>query len=686
MDDREVIAIIEGHRRSSLGGDEGQLSIERAAALDHYHGRPYGNEEEGRSSIVSRDLSETIDWIMPAVLEPFIIGDVLEFSPRGEEDEPLAKQETAYTNHVILNKNESFIIFHDWFKDALLLKNGYVKVTWEEREEIEEEEYHGLTDDQVTMLLMEAGEGVEIIEHEETTAVIDGVPTATHKLNLRAKSTEGKLCIEAVPAEEMRVSKRCRGPLSKSPFTEHVTIKTRSDLVEMGMDKDFVRDLPTYAGQRFGTESYARDSISNETEHMNGSSDRSMDEIEYCEAYIRIDYDGDGIAELRKIVTVGGKLPKGDDWNEQIDSVPVISISPKRVPHRHVGESIDDDLSDLQRMKTELMRQLFDNVDATTHQQWLINERVNLDDMFQTLPGGFKRVSGEGSVMDAIAAVPVTPIASMLLPVIDYVDGVKGNRSGVTPMSTGIDPDVLKNSTRGAYMENMSRASQKVQMIIRMFAETGVKELVLRVHELLIKHQDKEDIIRLTGKYVPINPKEWKRRTDLTVKVGIGAGTNDERSQKLLMLSAMQDKAAQAGLVGAKQAFNMFTEQAQTLGQDNPEKFVMNPDSPEYKQIEQERKQQGQTDPLVAAEKVKAEAKLQSDQAQFQLRGQIAQMQAQHKQQLDMMQMQMDSIKEGADRRSRETIEAAKLEVQTMLAGLKLDIGRPGIGAGLQDE
>lgn len=676
----QLIAIIQAHRRNALGYEDGDLSNERAKAMDHYHGRPYGDEVEGRSQVVSRDLSETVDWIMPEVLNVFIkSGNIVEFRPVGPEDEQLAQQESDYTNHVIMNENDGFILLHDAFKDALLLKNGYWKHYCDESEKVTEEEYEGLSEDEFLKIfydLQTSGAEVDVKEHDQRE---DGL----HDVKLEIKRKTKRIVVEAVPTEEVRVSKRCRGSLQTSPFTEHVTRKTRTDLLDMGMPESFVEQLPGINEDENDGEVRARDSSSDESDTLEGISyDRSMDEIEYCEAYIRVDYDGDGRAEMRKIVTVANRIPPGEEWNEVIESVPMTGVVVKRVPHRHVGESLDDEISDLQQIKTVLTRQLLDNIYLTNNAEKIVNQRVHLPDFMQSLPGGIKRVFDDQPVLGAVEYIQTPSILAQILPAIDYIDAVKGNRTGVTESNTGMDPDVIKQSTEGAFMEAVRQGSRKIEMIARMLAETGVKELVKQVHGLLIRHGDKEKVVKLRGQYIPVNPSEWRERTDLVVKVGIGTGTEQEKRSSLMVLAQAADKVAPLGLVGPRQGFAMFKDLAETLGRENPEKYVMDPDSQEYVQYQQMQKQ-AMTNPLAEAEAVKGQFAIQSAQMKAQFDAEINQLKERHKAELELMRMQAQMIKDDKDRQSREAIEIMKAEMQAFMAGLKLDIGKPGIGAEL---
>lgn len=683
MDERGLVAIIKAHRNNSLGADSSSLASERAEALDRYHGRPFGNEEEGRSAVVSRDLSETVDWAMPAVMRVFTqSGNLGEFDPVGPEDEELAQQESDAVNHVVMKENEGFIMLHDVCKDAMLLKNGYAKHYWSETEKISEEEYRGLSIEAITKLFQDlesSGAEVTVKGQEERQEVIEtpqgSIQVPVFDIRLQIKRKSGRTVIEAVPCEELRVSRQCRGRLSESPFVEHVTRKTRSDLREMGMPREFVDSLPAYAEYEKSGERLARDSVADESDDLDQAAlDRSMDELEFCEAYLKVDWDGDGIAELRKVVTVADKIPPGDEWNEQIDAMPITGGVIKRVPHRHVGESLHDELEDLIDIKTTLTRQLLDNVYLTNNNQWAVNERVNLPDFMQSLPGGLKRIKGLEPVSGSYEAIVTPPIIGQVLPAIDYFDGLKQHRTGVSESTTGLDPDILKQSTKGAFLENLNRASQKIEMITRMLAETFVKPMLLEVHALMMKHQDRPKMMRLRGKFVEINPQEWRERTDLTLKVGLGTGNEEEKRDKLMLVAQAQQQLGALGLVGPTQAYNLFTDLAKTLGFDMPEKYAINPD-PENPEWQQAQQQQGQKkDPLVEAEQVKGEMALQAKQMELQAEPQKAQVDLQKAQAEGQIKVQIAQATAQIDAETKRAIAAMQIEADKEIAIFKANL------------
>jgi hypothetical protein len=689
----DLIAIIKQHRSDSLGAEDGDLSDQRAKAMDHYHGRPYGNEVDGRSQVVSRDLAEAVDWAMPSIIRAFVqSGNLGEFTPVGPEDEELSQQESDYVNQVLMKDNPGFINLHDAIKDTLLLKNGYVKHFWDVSTKIEDVEYTGLTLEALTKLMQDMkAKGQEVEIKGQSSKVYEGLETFDVKLQTKKKC--GKLIWMAVPAEEVRVSKKCRGSLQESPFTEHETKKTRSELIELGIPRNFVDSLPAFDKEDNDQERNARDTVNDESNEELGSSfgDRSMDEIRYCEAYIKVDWDGDGIAELRKVVTCADRIPPGEEWNEPIPAVPMTGFVMKRVPHRHIGESLDDELSDLQEIKTTLNRQLLDNIYLTNNNQWLVNERVNLKDFLTSTPGGVKRVKGDGPVGDSVVPVVSTSIIDKIIPVIEYWDKTKEIRTGIRPGSD-MDPDVLKETTKGAFMEHLNRASQKIEMITRIIAEMGVKELVLQAHSILVRHQDQPRMVQLRGKWVQINPREWQERTDLNVRVGLGTGNEEEKRQKLLLLWEMVGKLGPLGMVGPQQLYALFEDMAKTMGFDVPEKYVMSPGSPEFQQ--QQAQKANQPPPEVMEAQMKAQSQERIEQARMQMQAEVDRnrqmVEAQQQQAKMAMERELAQFKAQLDAELEERRMRIKAETDVLIARInaqsKLDAAQVTAAATITPE
>lgn len=689
MDREELLGRLNSLSDGAIGSEDSELTNQRASAFDHYYARPYGDEIEGRSAVISRDLAEVVDWAIPELMDVFLAsGNIAEFIPRTQEDEAAAEQESDYINHVIMTQNNGWEILHDWFKDALLLKNGYLKTYWKESDKITIEKYEGLTSDEVSILLMKLGDMAEVIsqaEYTETIVVSEGMPVEAtfYDIELRIRDTKGRVAIECVPPEEIRISKACRGNLNDADYVEHKTRLSRTMLIEMGMDADFVNGLAGSSYDATDEEENARDPIDSESEQYDAI-DQSMQYVEYRECYARVDYDDDDKAELRKIIIVGEQIPEGDEWNQEVDHIPFSYLTPKKIPHRHIGESLDDEVADLQEIKTVLLRQFLDNLYGLVNQEYLVNERVNLDDFLVSRPLGVKRIEGLEAVDGSARVIEKPAVLQHVLPAIDYWDGIRGQRTGVKPQMTGLDPDALQNTTKAAYMQNLKQANSKLQFIARMFAEIGVKDLVSKVHMVLRKHQDVQEIVNLRGEYVTVDPREWQERDDLSVKVGLGTGNKEEQKQNAMVIASLQEKLAEAGLVSPQNAYNTFTDIVESMGYLNPSRWVLDPDSQEYAQFQQQMAQRAeqakqQPNPLAEAEAVKAQASMEIEKLKSQLK--IQEIQAKAAQ--DNNDMQVKVMIESMKEENKKNIAIMQAEVKALIEGYNADIGKEGIGTEL---
>lgn len=634
LSDDEKRAIIGKRFLSALASDS-ELRIDREKALDFYYGRPMGNEMPGRAQVVSKDMMDTIEWMMPSLLRIFT-RDAVQFDPVGPEDEELAKQETDYVTHVIWKKNHGFMILYNWLKDALMQKVGYVKYWWEDEEKRLYDEYSGLTDDQLVMTLndLEQQGEVDVVGYKQEE---NG-----HSIKLRIKKRYGCAKIECVPPDEIIVASDCRADVKEARFVGHLRKISRSDLIQMGYPKKQVFDLTDYSWDET-SEKYARDTVneSNDADNEDGS-DKASRELTLLECYTELDADDDGIAEMRHFLAGGNDFLEDEEFPE----VPLCSWTPLPIPHRHVGLSVYDLMEDLQRIKTALQRGLLDNVYFTNNPRTVYDKTsIDVASLQLNRPGG--HVANDGPVMGAIMPMPVNPMAGTLLPVIDYMDSVKETRTGVGRMTSGVDADVLAQSTKGAYSDAKSAANQRIEQIARIFAETGWSDLYISVHRLLMRHQDWTTREKLKNEWVEVNPTEWMERANLTVSVGLGNSSKDEIRQNLGMMAQAQAAAAQAGIVLPKNVFNLAQRTATELGFEN-DNFFTDPDSDEFKQYQSQQGQQ--PDPYVQGKQIDAQAKQQDTTINAQLKRE---------------EMAQDAA-----------LEITKLELQS-----GIDLAKAGIGA-----
>lgn len=650
LSEDEILAALEAEETLS-GSYVSHLVRERTENMDYYLGRPFGNEVDGRSEVIITDVADTIESIMPSLMRVFHSGDeVVKFSPFGPEDEAAAKQETDYVNFVVLQQNASFATFYAWFKDALINKNGYVKAWWDEKKDTTKETYQGLLDEEVAMI-MEDPE-VEPIEH---TAYMDESGAQLHDMKLRRTNVYGKCMIVPVPADEILVSARHNSiSLQDAPFVEHIRQITVSEIRQMGYEfEDDDGDIDNV----MTTEALARQPYNQAWNHE--PADPSMRLVTYREAYIRIDADGDGIAELRKICRVGKKVLE----NEEADNIPIYGITPILMSHQHIGMALADLVKDLQYIRSTLLRQALDNFYISNNGRHAISDKVNLDDMLDTRPGGIVRVSGDpaGNIMELTSQ----PVGREALNTIEFLEGIKESRTGVTRYNQGMDANSL-NKTATGITQIMGAAQQRIELIARVFAETGVKDLFLGVHAMLLKHQKKPQNVQLNNKWVTINPRTWAKRTDIMVSVGLGTGNKDQMAQHLTNIIEKQAIAMQIGVATPKNIFNALSELTKTAGFRMPEMFFTEPEQNQQNPQDQQAQQQMQ------AEQQTQQQQMQMEQAKLQMAQQAAQAKAQLDSQIAQAKAQADMQIAQARLQADIQINQAKAQAEAELAHMKM--------------
>lgn len=588
LTDEQLVALVDAEFTSAMGAPGGEISMERAKAWDYYLSKPFGDEIEGRSSVVTSDVADVVDSVMPSLLRLFTMADnLVGFDAVGPEDEEAAEQESDYVNYVFFKKNPAFEIMYSWFFDALVQKNGIVKAYWDDSEIITTESYEGLTEAELFDLLTD--DELELVERSEREMEVPDmtgtvlVPATVHDVQFRRVSKTGRARVENVPPEEYRISSDARSlNPSSARMVGHERPITRSELIDMKFDADIVADLPAHGTLQTSDEQISRRDKSDET--RDGHNDRSQDEILVREAYMRVDVTGDGRAELRQIFTAGNRLLS----NEPADRQPFHVISPQPLPHKHFGRATAEKVMDVERVQSTLLRQTLDNLYHTNNPGHAVWEQGmgddTLDDLLTTRVGRtvrFARPVGESYMP---MTVPFTAAATF--PMLEFWDRVKRDRTGVSSDSEGLSPEALKNIQTSVMGQAHDISRMKLEAIARIFAETGIKSLFLHIHELLLKHQQKAQVVKLRNRWIEVNPQEWRTRMDMTVNVGLGIGTRD---QNLLHLNAIFEKqaaAVAAGLGGTlvtpKNVHTTLAEIVKNTGRKVPDLFFTDPGDAEF--------------------------------------------------------------------------------------------------------
>lgn len=598
MDDSELVSILSAHETQAIGyqpGGDDEISAQQERALNYYYGiMDDVPAQEGCSSVTDRTVQIVIDNALAALLKPFLSSDeTVCFSPRGPEDVEVAEQATEYVNFVFNCDNPGPLILYNWFKDAALCKLGVVKVWWEDEAKLNAEQVE-ITDDMTASVIR---------LHPEYLGEENGIAT------IGRVEQGGKVKIENVPPEEFRISPMARD-IETAIYTAHVPLNvTRSDLVEMGFDPEIVESLPAISGSstdntlrvaRYNDERIGDESVS--------APHRSQERVALRDEYIRVDYDDDGVAELRRVLRVGDVIL----LNEEVDESPFATLCPVPMPHKVFGLSLADLAIEDQKVATVLLRQTLDNLYKSNNPRPVIARNgVTMDGAtHETLADNAPGAAIEVETLDAFRfdAVPFT--ADKSFPMIEFIARRTEETTGVSKTGQGLDANSLKKSGQMTATEIAQIASGKnarTEMVARIFAETGVRRMFGLILKLLSRHQQQERVIRLRNRFVAVDPSGWPEM-DLQISVGLGVGDKTEQmAMAQQVLQVMQGLGATpfASLIGPQQVYNAVKRLFTAAGIKNTDDYLAEP---------QEEQQQDKPSP--EEQKVQAEMQLQAAKLQ----------------------------------------------------------------------
>lgn len=622
----QLKAMLDAEINDGLGYLGSELSGDRAKALDYYYGRKKGvfKAEKGRSSVVTRDVQETVEWATAQIVRMFTGEEYCVFEPQNADDVPQAKQETDYVNYVIQRQNDGFNLFHDWIKDGLLSRTGVAHVQWDDTPKTCLELYEGLTQPQLEMLLSEPGN--TLVEMDQRSVQVEQMTEQGPQLvelpvfdcRIRHDRQQGKVKVQIIPPEEFLIDRRARC-IEDAQFVAHRYLVTVSELRQMGVPESIIDEIAGYSDeQQYDMERYARDVTEDAYDYEADGIDETSRRTWVYDCYVRVDFDGDGYDELRRIMYCGHEILE----NEPVEEIPYATFCPVPMPHRFHGQSYADLVMDLQEIRTALMRGSLDNLYLTNMpMKEVVDGQVNLKDLLSPRPGGVVRSKQQGMVRE----LTTTPMMQPSMQMMEFVDGMRESRTGLTRYNQGLDADSLNKTAAGMNMI-LNQSQLRVELIARIFAEGGVKRLFRLVHGLLRRHQNIPQTVKLTGGWVDVNPTDWRERTDMSVSVGLGNGTRDQQLAGLQQLMAMQMQAMQIGITDANQLYNSHSKLAKLLGyKDADNYFHPPPPPPDPQQQAQAQQQQIQMQAQATAmieqakEQAKSQARIAESQAKYQL-------------------------------------------------------------------
>ena len=615
-----------------------------------------------------REVYGVIEWIKPMLMKVFFGAEkVLQFTPKSGEDVEQAEQETEYINHIITARNDGFLLFMQWFNDALLLKNGYVLAYYDERVDVTESIYHDVDTDTLTMI--NDAKDIEILE-AEVDGFDDEMGQETFTVRIRTKEDVGQVKVKAIPPERVRIDGNHNSvSLKDAKYVRYSERDTISSLREQGFDID--DDISDEAGDTTANQLAL---IRSQNTKMYGDDDDGDDpdpasrEVEIHTLWIRIDFDGDGIAELRRIIKVGKEIL----YNEVDDVIALASLTPTVISHRHQGMSVADAVMDIQEIKSMLARGYLNNIYLANNGRYFVDdERVNMDDFLVSRPGGVVRVSG--GVSNAVQPFQHPVLGSTIVQAIEYMDNVLENRTGASPrvlQGQSFDGNAI-NKTATGINQIMSSVLSRIELIARIFAETGVQDLYRAIHALSLKHTRKGDVFDLLGKYVGVDPQQWDKRNQMTINVGVGTGDKNERVQALQMLITAQMNMMPVGLCTPKEIRNSMIMLTRLAGFKDVQSFW--PEPPKDPATGQEQPPQAPPNPEAQAAQAEMEIRKQEiiDKAQIEKRKlEIEEQQAGRK-------IDAEQAKHAIDTQTKLAIAALQSDDANRQAGMQIEGEEP---------
>ena len=614
---------LQGIIRSEMDDAEdyiNQIGKDRAESTDYYLGNEPENVSDLQSNFVSTDVRDSVLFMLPSIMRTFFgTKKVVEFVPNGPEDIAVAEQQTDYINYIVQQKNSGFKVFYDAFKDALVRKSGFVKAFWDETMTATTHEYTDLDPASYQALILDPD--VEIVKESikmeamtmmnpETGAEIVQESPASYDLTIRRVKRKDQVCIEAVPPEEVLISRNARS-FAESPYVAHRMVKTVSDLVAMGYDRDEIEEYAG-SGSSFDADTYtereAREPIGSNM-YPGGADSEHSKEVLYVEHYCFYDLDDDGIDERVRVCTVGNgaNIINCEAW----DDLPIAMFCPDPEPHTAIGSCPADYVKPIQAAKSQIMRDTLDSLGHSIFPRMgVVEGQVNIDDVLNTDIGQPIRMRAPGMVQPF--SVPF--VGKEAFPVLGYLDESKENRTGVSKASAGLNADALQSSTKSAVAATMSGAQGRIELICRHFAEGGMQQLFKLVNGLVIKHQDAQAMYRLNNQFVTVDPRYWDADKDMVVNVAISKSSDEEKSALLAQMAGKQEQILQImgvnnPLVSLQQYSNTLTKIIEMAGFKDAQAFINTQVPPMPPQPEQQ--QPDAAEMLAQAEMQKAQVQAQ---------------------------------------------------------------------------
>jgi len=548
----------------------------------------------GRSTIVSSDVMDTIEWMMPSLMRVFTAAqDIIVIEPVGGEDVESAEQHQALINYQFTYKMDGFTKFYTWFKDALIYGLGVVKLTWETFYDKREFSYEELTQEQFQALASQQNISIEAFDEYEVANVelyspekgeIERtvLPSTTIYKNVKGfikRITYSGPWLETIPVSSFYIEPGARS-VREANFVAHRVRRTLDYLKRMqreGVYHNVENLIPNVEGDEEDYDKYyLLESQSKHGKDVDDLPDIPGREYKWVwECWVKLDVDGDGLLEPLLVTICDDVVLRVEENPFDHGEPPFETIVPIIDCHKIYGVSITDLVLEFQRLKTALYRNVFDNV-AFSINNWFLVRRdsgTDITALAQVKPGS---VVFTEDVNEGVREMTPRPLPPGIFNLFEYLDSSKENRTGVTRYNQGLNAASL-NKTATGISAIMTASQQRIELIARLFAETGVKHLFRKMISLNQQFITNDFVLRLFGKPLMISPDKLDGSFDLMVNVGIGAGLKELQQSQMINLLNIMPNLAQLGLVTPKHIYYVISKLLESMGYKNIESFIQNP-------------------------------------------------------------------------------------------------------------
>ena len=642
MSENELLSLI-GQAEQDAVIYNGEFRKLNESYLSTYLGNPYGDEVADQSQVMSQDVQDVVESDMPSLVRVFCTGDsVMQFEATNslKLNQQEAEEKTAYINWIINNQKNSYKMKVDWIKDGLIQKYAAIRFDYVEKETVDEQEYQGLSDEELIVLVQDL-EQESRVNGAEVTIVEQNQDNGENYVKFRIKTTKRDFEIVNIPTENFLISRNAKSRDDAELIGDR-TLMPRSALIEMGYDEKLVRSLPAANGESSGDTGSRGDrfgktragSMQNIRYQDQGGDDSgntinhwASQEVEVSNLYVNVDYDCDGIAEKRHILKCGNVVLE----NEPFPMAPYAMFSAITMPHSAVGRSRAELTQQTQRVKTVLFRQILDNVYRVNNGRTVVNdEETNIDDLLTVRPNGIVRTTGDPRM--AVAQLETPYIGDKALQIVQYVDSTRSQSTGTYLANQGLDSDQLYNETATRFLGVQEQGEAKIELVARNIAEIGFRDLYTGLAWMVQRYQDTPKEIMILGKPLTVDPRKWRFDQPVSCKVGLAAGNDENAIQNISGMLQIDEQLRARGsiLTDEKKTYNKLKELLNAMGISNVSDHYNDPEQPEETYIaqneqlmaalEQAQMQiQAMQNPLAEAETIKAQKDLIEAQGKLQM-------------------------------------------------------------------